>query len=124
MTIAGNFSAVIKIIKHSELQSELVLVRSNIGSVQRERWIAIAHFEVSQDLIVGTIFLDHVDDMLDGIAPAGKTNRLRIIVQQIFLLNLASQRFEITKRGIDVQTRDRAPQESGYIGMLVMASFP
>ena len=36
MSVAGNFSAVVKIVEHAELQGQLVLVRRDVGAVHGE----------------------------------------------------------------------------------------
>ena len=44
VAVARDFAAVIKIVQHSELQSQLVQVGSDIRAVHGQRRIAVAHF--------------------------------------------------------------------------------
>src|SRR5258708_35317739 len=56
VAVAGNFSAVVEVVEHAELQGQFVLVRSDVGSVHGERGVAVADRQIAEDLIVGTIF--------------------------------------------------------------------
>ena len=86
MAVAGNFSAVVEIVEHAELQRELVLVGRDVGAVHGERGIAVADFQVAENLIVGAILLDHIDHVLDRILAARELNRSGIVVQQVVVL--------------------------------------
>ena len=60
MPVAGNFTAVIKIVQHSKLQGQLVLVGRDILAVHSERRISVANFpvanlQIAEDLVVGAI---------------------------------------------------------------------
>ena len=43
VSITRDLAAVIEIVEYTELQSELVLIRSDIRAVHSERWVAVAH---------------------------------------------------------------------------------
>src|SRR5260370_35825895 len=43
VAVAGNFSAVVEIVEHAELQRQLVLVGRDVGSIHGERGIAVAN---------------------------------------------------------------------------------
>ena len=71
VAVSGDFSTVVEIVEHAELQGELVLVGRDVGAVHGERAVAVADFQVAEDLIVGAIFFDDVDHVLDGGRRAG-----------------------------------------------------
>ncbi len=73
MAVAGNFSAIVEIIKHAELQRELVLIGRDVGAVEGDGGIAVADFQVAENLIVSAVFFDDVDDVLDGIRARRQT---------------------------------------------------
>ena len=83
MAVAGNFSAVVKIVEHAELQRQFVLVGSDVLAVHRERWIAVSHFQITQNLIVGAVFFEDVDHVLDRILSAGESDGAGIAVEQV-----------------------------------------
>jgi hypothetical protein len=74
MAVSGNFPAIVEIVEHAELQREFVLVGRDVCAIHGERWIAVAHRQVAENLIVGAIFLEDVDHVADGILSAGKVN--------------------------------------------------
>ena len=82
VSVAGDFAGIEEVVEHSELQCELVLVGRDPVAEHRHFRIAIAHrlsvlFEVPQNLIVGTVFLDDVDHVVDAaLRSAGKGNLL------------------------------------------------
>ena len=83
MAVAGDLAAVVEIVEHSELQSEFVLVGSDVGAVHGERGIAVADFQIAEDLVVGAVFLDDVDHVLDRILAAGEIDCAGIAVKQV-----------------------------------------
>src|SRR4029077_3000830 len=91
MAVSRNFSAVVKIIEHAELQRQLVLIGRDVLAEHGERRIAVADFQIAKNLIVGTVFLDDVDDMLDWILSAAKGDGAGIVVQQVILLHQLRQ---------------------------------
>src|SRR5580700_11899156 len=111
MSVAGNFSAVVEIVEHAELQRELVLVGRNVGAVEREEGVAVAHLQVTEHLIVGAVFLDDIDDVLDRILAAGKLYFSWIAVQQVVVLDGAGEFFELAESRRNVQPRDRASKQ-------------
>src|SRR5271157_1293840 len=89
MAVAGNFSAVVEIVEHAELQRKLVFVGSYVGAVHGKRSITIADRKVAEDLIVGAIFFQHINDMPDGILAARKLDLAGIGAKQIVFFNLS-----------------------------------
>ena len=70
MPVAGDFAGVEEVIEHTKLQGELVQVGSNGFAIDGQAGVAIADrlavlLQVTEDLIVGAVFLDDVDDVLD-----------------------------------------------------------
>src|SRR4029077_68381 len=49
VAVAGNFSAVVEIVEHAELQGQLVLVGCDVGTVKRKRWVAVADLQIAED---------------------------------------------------------------------------
>src|SRR5439155_4488636 len=88
--IARDLAAVIEVVEHTELQSELVFVGGDVRAVHSERWVAVADFQVAEDLIIGAIFLDHVYDVADGIGSGLELDFSRIAMEKIALFHLAS----------------------------------
>src|SRR5580704_4209909 len=128
MTVAGNFSADIEIVEYAELQRELVFVRRDVGAVHCEGGVAIAdllfaEFQIAENLIVSAIFLDDIDDVLDGILAGNKSDDSRILMEQVVVLNGARKIFEFAESRGNVQTRDGATQQRGNVGMRVMTAF-
>src|SRR6185437_7462988 len=81
MAFAGDSAGVVKIIEHAVLQGELVLIGRDGCAVHGQSGIAIADrpavlLEIPEDLVVGAVFLDDVDHVLDGVAAAGEGERL------------------------------------------------
>src|ERR1700756_3638087 len=72
MTVTRNFSAIVKVVEHAELQRELVLVGCDVFAVHGKRGIAVADLQVSQNLVVGSIFLDDVKHVLERILSTGE----------------------------------------------------
>ncbi len=70
MSIAGHLAAVVKVVEHTELPRQLVLVGRDVVAVHHQRWVAIGFLDVAEDLIVGAILLDDVDHMTNGIVAA------------------------------------------------------
>ena len=72
VAIAGDLAGVEKIIEHTELESQLMLVGGDGLAIHGQAGVAVAHrlsilLEVAEDLIVGAVFLDDVDDVLDAV---------------------------------------------------------
>src|ERR1700722_454283 len=98
MTVSRNFSAVIKVVEDAELQRQFVLVGRDVGAVKRQRWIAIADFQIADHLIIGAVLFYDVDNVLDRILPAGELNRPRILMQQVVVLYGARKLFKFAER--------------------------
>src|ERR1700734_2800412 len=99
MAVAGNFSAVVEIVEHAELQGERVLVRSDVGAVHGKGWIAVANFQIAENLVIGAVLFDYIDDVLDGILAARELDRSGIVMPQVVVLDDASEFFELAERG-------------------------
>src|SRR6476620_2017762 len=72
VAVARNFPAVVKIIQHAELQRQLMLVRGNVLPIKSQRGISIAHFQVTEYLVIGAIFFDDIDHVADRIGATSK----------------------------------------------------
>src|SRR5215470_2236551 len=89
MAIARNFSAVVKIVEHSELQSELMFVGRNVSAVHGQRGIAVSDWKVAENLIVGAVFFQNIDDVADGILAAGEGEVSGVGVKKVVFFDLA-----------------------------------
>src|SRR5262249_19165968 len=47
------------------------MIRSHLFAEEREPWVAICSGHVAEDLVVGTIFLDHIKYVPDRISSVG-----------------------------------------------------
>jgi hypothetical protein len=65
VAVAGNFSAVVEVVEHSELQRQFVLVGSDVFAIHGQRFVAVADGKVAKNLIVGAIFFQNVDHVAD-----------------------------------------------------------
>src|SRR5712671_6983931 len=106
MAVAGNFSAVVKIVEHSELQRELVLVGRDLSTVEGKGRVAITRLQIAKHLIVGAILFDHIDHVLDGIFAGGELDRSGVIVKQVVVFDGACKFFKFAQGGGNVQARD------------------
>ncbi len=80
--------------------------------------------QIAENLIVGAVFLDDIDHVLDRILAAGELDCPGIAVQEVVVLDDAGEFVELAERGGNIQPRDRAPQQRGNVGMLVMSDLP
>ena len=76
--------------------------------------------QIPENLVVGAILFDDVDDVLDRILAAGELDCSGIVVQQVVVLDGASEFFELAESRWNVQPRDRATQQRGNVRMIVM----
>src|SRR5882757_2383518 len=106
MAIAGNFSTVVKIVEHSELQRELVLVGRDLGSIKGKGRVAVTRLQIAEHLIVGAILFDHIDHVLDGIFAGGELDRAGVVVKQVAVFDGACKFFKFAQGGGNVQARD------------------
>ena len=71
VSVAGDFAGIEEVVEHAKLQGELVLIGRYPVAEHRHFRIAIAHrlavlFEVSQNLIIGAVFLDDINHVVDA----------------------------------------------------------
>src|SRR5271168_3875830 len=110
MSVAGNFSAVVEIVEHAELRGQLVLVGRDLGAVHGEGGVAVANPQVAENLIVGAVFFYDVDDVLDRILAASELDSPRVVMQQVVMLDDASEFIELAERGRNIQPCNRTAQ--------------
>ena len=87
MAVAGNFSAVVKVVQYTELQGELVLVGSDVGSVHHQRWIAVADFEVPENLVISAVFFKDVDYVANGVTALGEFDFAGVTAEAFVFFN-------------------------------------
>src|SRR5690348_5456408 len=95
-----------------------MLVGSDVFAEHGERGITIAGLQVAQDLIIGAVFLDDVDDMLNRILPGVEHNLPRIALHQIALLRLESEAGKLRLNLAHADPSDRPVQESGDVSAI------
>ncbi len=119
MAVGGDFSAIIKVVEHSELQREFVLVGRNLSAIHGQRGIAVARRQIAENLIVSAIFLENVDHMANGIFAAGKRNLARVGAEKIVFFNPLRVGGKILIDVVEAQPLDRAADQCGDVRMLV-----
>ena len=65
VAVGAEDAGAVGVVEQDELADELVLIGSDLVAEDAEVWIAVAFLDVAEDLIVGAILLDDVDDVLD-----------------------------------------------------------
>ena len=65
MAVVADFGVDVEIVEHAELARERVRVGGDLLTENRERWIAISALDVAENLIVGSVLANHVEDVLD-----------------------------------------------------------
>ena len=70
MAVGRDVAVAVEVVEQHELLGQLVMVGRHLAAEHDQRRIAVAARQVAEDLIVGAILLDDVDDVLDrrGIA--------------------------------------------------------
>ncbi len=71
VAVGADVGVDVKIVEEDKLARQLVMIRSGVFVEQIQGRIAIALADLSQHLIVGAVFLDDVNDVLDRRRPAG-----------------------------------------------------
>ncbi len=123
MPIAGDFAGVVEVVEHAELQRQLVNVGRDRFAVHGEFGIAVADglavlLEVAEDLIVGAILLDDVDDVLDAaIGRAGKGDLLLRGFHAVRLEHDVCPLAQIVVDLFGVERRDRPMQQGADVSV-------
>src|SRR5208337_1462853 len=81
--VAGNFATVVEVVKDAELPRQFVLVGRDVFAIHHQRGIAVGLADVAEELVVGAVFLDDVDDVLNGVATALKTDLAGAALHQV-----------------------------------------
>ena len=66
MAICRNFAIHIKIIEQGKLPCDLMLVWCYLFIKDAKRWVAIAFFDITKHLVIGAVFLDDINAILNG----------------------------------------------------------
>ena len=67
MAVGRQDARIIEVIKQHILIGEGVVVRRNLGSELHERRITIAKRHIAKNLVIGAVFLDDINHVLDGV---------------------------------------------------------
>ena len=65
MAVRAENAGAIGVIEQHELAHHLVLVRRDALAEDAERGVAVAFLDVTEDLVVGAVFLDDVEDVFE-----------------------------------------------------------
>ncbi len=65
MAIGGDHAVAIKVVQKNELLGQRVQVGGRLASEDAKLRVAVALADVAENLIVGAVFLDDVDDVLE-----------------------------------------------------------
>ena len=112
MAVTGDVAAVVKIVEDAKLFCEGMLVRSDVRPVHGEGGIAVADSEVAKNLIVGAVFLDDVDDVLDFVFAGREGNSVGIAAAGIAFRNFFRVGIEVRGNFREGQARQRAANQS------------
>ena len=80
VAIGADFALDVEVVEENELPGEGMMVRRHPFREQAERWVAVPLRHVAEDLIVGPVLLDDVDDVLNRARGAGE-ERDRVAVE-------------------------------------------
>src|SRR5262249_10592250 len=117
VAVAGDFSAIVEVVEDAELAGKFVFVGCEFFPVHSERRIAVADAEAAKYLIVGAIFLDGVDHVLDGILAAAKQQFAWGGAHQVPVLDLSRKVGEILFRFGQMDAGNGTVEESRDIRM-------
>ncbi len=122
VAVARDFAGVEEVVEHAELQGQLVLVGRDGCTVHRPLGIAVAYGlpvlrEVAEDLIVGSIFLDDVDDVLDAIVAAGKGDLFLRRLHAIRSQHVFGPRWQLGCNLLFVDCGQRAVEQCWDVGV-------
>ena len=130
VAIAGDFAGVVKIVEHAELQGQLMQVGRDVFAEHGQAGVAVADalavlLQVAEDLIVGAVFLDDVDDVLDAVVRAvGEVDLLRRGLHSIRRQHRSAvdcRRFlSISPASIACQRAVQQRSDVGVIGVFVV----
>src|SRR6266436_2963612 len=112
VAITGNVATIIEIIEHAVLTSELVLIGRDVLPVHRQGWIAIAGAEITENLVVGAIFSDDVDDVPDLVLTGGEADAVGIAAGGVGFGDLLRERRQICRQVCKGDARERAVNHS------------
>jgi len=103
VSVAGNFSAVVEVVEHSELQRQFVARWSDVCAVHGQRFVAVADGKVAKNLIVGAILFQNVDHVADRVGSSGKFKLAAVRVNEVVFFDLSCVSCEIL---VDVSETD------------------
>ena len=117
VAVAGNFAGIVKIVEHAKLQRQLVLIGRDVCAVKSERRIAVAYFKVTKNLVVGAVFFDDVNHVMNGIRAIVKRQSSWIGQElHLFLCDTRKLR-QIFFDFFQIDTSDRSVQQSWDVGV-------
>ena len=115
VAITRDIAAVIEIIENAELASELVLVGSDVLAVHGERRVAVSGGEIAEDLIVGAILLDDVDDVMNFVFAVREGYAIGIAAQRVGLRNLPGVGRKVRGQFREGNARKRPVNQCGTV---------
>ncbi len=65
VAVVADLGIDVEVVEDSKFASQRVCVRRDLLAEQAERRVAVGAFDVAEDLVVGTVLADHIEDVLD-----------------------------------------------------------
>ena len=117
VAVAGDIATIVEIVEDAELASESVLIGRDVFAVHDERRIAVGGGDIAEDLIVGTIFLDDVDDVMNFLFTGGEADFVGIAAQGVHFRDLVRVGREIRRNACEWNAGERAVHHGGIVGI-------
>ena len=95
VAIAGDVAAVVEVVEDAELAGEFVLIRGDVFTVHGYFGVAVGFGEVAKELIVGAIFLDDVNDVVNLVFAGGEWYAINVALGGIGFGDESGVRSEI-----------------------------
>ena len=70
VAVGAHFAVAVEVVEQHELLGDGVVVGRDLAAEQAQARVAVALGDIAEDLVVGAVLLDDVDDVLDGRAGA------------------------------------------------------
>jgi hypothetical protein len=99
VAVDRDFAVTVEVVEEDVLLDEGMLVGSDLLAEEDEFGVAVGVRDVAEDLVVGAVLFDDVDDVLDG---AGLADALRDDARLLRRAGLCEQRVVIRRVGGDL----------------------
>src|SRR5262249_9554442 len=99
--VIADISGIIEIIELHKLSCQCMLIGCDGLGKLREIWVSIAGRQIAEQLVIGTVFFDDVDYLLDVFSQCPEYRLLlrgQLQVEAVVLRHLASELVELRRR--------------------------